>query len=373
MTAEKPAPSRKKTDRPTRIPVSPGSRKSSPNTTAAKSTRVRNIRLRYAAAPSWTAWAISCIRGVPSCAASTCRRRTTAKASEATAMTAITLTVTRLEAPSEGIRPPMRRCRHGIAAAGARPPVPQAAQSMADARSWESTGGSGPDLHPNVSRPPVVMLSGRGNAPVDLRRTLAGEEDEPMAAWEESLQELVRTRGTALVGYAYLLCGDRREAEDLVQDALVKTYARGRVGTHPDNVEGYVRRAILSTFLDGFRRRKRWAAVRHLVTTDDAAPGHEAAVEARMDVRAALDALSPRERACVVLRFYDDLTVARIADQLSLSEGAVKRYLSDGVHRMEALLGPVVASRARRDADGADDETAGDVDIHFTTNSRRTR
>src|SRR5665647_1452950 len=48
-----------------------------------------------------------------------------------------------------------------------------------------------------------------------------------MAAWEQSLQELVRTRGTALVGYAYLLCGDRREAEDLVQDALVKTYARG--------------------------------------------------------------------------------------------------------------------------------------------------
>src|SRR5665647_3079413 len=94
-----------------------------------------------------------------------------------------------------------------------------------------------------------------------------------MAAWEQSLQELVRTRGTALVGYAYLLCGDRREAEDLVQDALVKTYARGRVGTHPDNVEGYVRRAIRSTFLDGFRRRKRWGAVLHLVTTDDAAAG----------------------------------------------------------------------------------------------------
>src|SRR5665647_1824050 len=106
-----------------------------------------------------------------------------------------------------------------------------------------------------------------------------------MAAWEQSLQELVRTRGTALVGYAYLLRGDRREAEDLVQDALVKTYSRGRVGTHPDNVEGYVRKAILSRFLDGFRRRKRWAAVRHLVTTDDAAPGHETTVGARVDVR----------------------------------------------------------------------------------------
>ena len=149
-----------------------------------------------------------------------------------------------------------------------------------------------------------------------------------------------------------------------MQDALVKTYARGSVGTHPDNVEGYLRRAILSTFLDGFRRRNRWAAVRHLVTTDDAAPGHEAAVEARMDVRAALGALSPRERACVVLRFYDDLSIARIADQLSLSEGAVKRYLSDGVHRMEALLGPLVASRARREVHGDAD---GDIDVLMTT------
>src|SRR5665648_395419 len=170
MAAEKPAASRKKIDRPIRIPVSPGSRKSSPNTTAAKSTRVRNIRLRYAAAPSWTAWAISCIRGVPSCAASTCRRRTTAKASEATAMTAITLTATRLEVPSEGIRPPMRRCRHGIAAAGARPPVPQKGRSLRATRGGNVAGPGGgrptpvPDwlTDPNVSRPSGVMLSEGG-------------------------------------------------------------------------------------------------------------------------------------------------------------------------------------------------------------------
>ena len=109
-----------------------------------------------------------------------------------------------------------------------------------------------------------------------------------MAAWEQSLKELVRARGPALVGYAYLLCGDRREAEDLVQDALVKTFARGRAGTRPENMEGYVRRAILTTFLDGFRRRNRWAAVRHLVAVPDVAPGHEAASGERADLRAAL-------------------------------------------------------------------------------------
>jgi len=85
-----------------------------------------------------------------------------------------------------------------------------------------------------------------------------------MAQWEQALDELVRTRGTALVGYAYLLCGDRREAEDLVQDALVRTFARGRL-TEAAALEGYVRRTLLNTYLDGFRRRRRWAAVRHLV------------------------------------------------------------------------------------------------------------
>ena len=168
-----------------------------------------------------------------------------------------------------------------------------------------------------------------------------------MPAWEQSLDELVRSRGSALVGYAYLLCGDRREAEDLVQDALVKTFARGRLGLEAVSVEGYVRRAILNTYLDGFRRRQRWAAIRHLVTPDDVVPSGAGAVGDRMDVAAALRALSPRERACVVLRFYEDLTVAGIAEQLVLSQGAVKRYLSDGVRRMEGLLGPMPgASRA---------------------------
>ena len=159
--------------------------------------------------------------------------------------------------------------------------------------------------------------------------------------WEHDLHELVVTRGPALVGYAFLLCGDRREAEDLVQDALVKTFARARTGTQLDNLEGYVRRAVLTTFLDGFRRRKRWAAVRHLAGGEDVSAGPEGDVGNRMAVRQALGELGARERACVVLRFYEDMTVARIADELSISEGAVKRYLSDGVRRLEGLLGPV--------------------------------
>jgi RNA polymerase sigma-70 factor (sigma-E family) len=162
-----------------------------------------------------------------------------------------------------------------------------------------------------------------------------------MARWEQVLAELVRTRHGALVNYAYLLSGDRREAEDLVQDALVRTFARGRDGTEPASAEAYVRRAILTTYIDGFRRRKRWASVRHLFADDDAQAGPERDVADRMDLEAALAALSPRQRACVVLRFYEDMTVPQIGDELGVSAGAVKRYLSDGVHALEARMGPL--------------------------------
>ena len=164
-----------------------------------------------------------------------------------------------------------------------------------------------------------------------------------MARWESLLDELVRERGRALVGYAFLLCGDTAEAEDLVQDALVKTFS-GRL--HADAVrspEAYVKRAVLTTYLDGFRRRKHWATIRHLAAPPEVDGGAqtEALVTARMHVFQALGTLAPRERACIVLRFYEDMTIRQIADQLSLSQGTVKRYLSDAVRSLESTLGPV--------------------------------
>jgi len=162
-----------------------------------------------------------------------------------------------------------------------------------------------------------------------------------MADWEDALDELVRLRGTALTRYAYLLCGDAAEAEDLVQDALVKTFSRRRSLRDPRAIEGYVRQSVLTTYLDGFRRRRRWAAIRHLLAREEARPGPERAAAQRIDVTAALGGLSPRERACVVLRFYEDLTVPEIAIQLSLAPGTVKRYLSDAMRRLETHLGPL--------------------------------
>lgn len=161
-----------------------------------------------------------------------------------------------------------------------------------------------------------------------------------MTPWEQTLTELVSTRSSALRSYAFLLCGDGKEAEDLVQEALVKTFVRLRAGTDVHSTEGYVRRAILTVYLDTYRRRRRWAAVRHLFGPEQV-EGPEAPTATQVDVRAALGRLTPRERACAVLRFYDDLTVPQIAAQLGLSGGAVKRYLSDAMHTLEELLGPL--------------------------------
>lgn len=163
------------------------------------------------------------------------------------------------------------------------------------------------------------------------------------------LDALVRERRRALTAYAFLLCSDLREAEDLVQDALVSVFAGRRPPREVDALEAYVRRTIRNTYIDGFRRRRRWAAMRHLHATPDTQPPSELAtsdhVPARVDVQRALGALGARERTCVILRFFDDLTVPQIAAELDLSPGSVKRYLSDAVGRLEALLGPLPEAR----------------------------
>lgn len=158
-----------------------------------------------------------------------------------------------------------------------------------------------------------------------------------MNRWEPVLTDLVRYRGAALVHYAALLCGDRREAEDLVQDALVRTFTTMRrpQGDGPgdlaalEHAEAYVRRTVLNLFLDGYRRRRRWGAVRHLLGGQPSTDGPDQLSPDRLDLATALGALPPRQRACVVLRFYADLTVDQIADDLGVSAGTVKRHLHD--------------------------------------------
>ena len=157
---------------------------------------------------------------------------------------------------------------------------------------------------------------------------------------------LAQRRWRALVGYAYLLTGSVAEAEDLVQDALVKVVLRGRAGTDLYEAEAYARQAVLTVFLDGQRRRTRWARIAPVLDHEhrsrsgtDPGPG----VAAKVDLHAALARLSARERACVVLRHLEDLSVAETAERLGVSQGAVKKYTSTAMARLEGTLGPVSA------------------------------
>jgi len=165
------------------------------------------------------------------------------------------------------------------------------------------------------------------------------DQGGPMAAKLEGMERLVRERERALLGYAYVVCGDPYLAQDLVQDALVKTFSRPREGLPQVKVEAYVRRAITTIYVDKYRRQQRWSRVQHLfrpvIVQESTTPFSDLSA----DVATALADLPPRVRACIVLRFFDDLTVPDIATQLGLAPGSVKRYLSDGLRALELRLG----------------------------------
>lgn len=162
---------------------------------------------------------------------------------------------------------------------------------------------------------------------------------------DTALVELVRTRGDQLVRYAFLLTGDVAAAQDVVQDALVKVFVRLRGRPQPEFLEAYVRRAILTVYIDGYRRRRQWAQIEHVLAEPESRQGLDADTAARLDLHAALGTLAPQERVAVVLRYFADLTVPEIAEDMGLAQGTVKRYLSNAVGKLEQRLGPMPSVR----------------------------
>lgn len=156
--------------------------------------------------------------------------------------------------------------------------------------------------------------------------------------WHHVVERLVAERGDALTRYAFLISGNRENASDLVQDALVKTFGRLRNGFTIASAEAYVRRTILNSYLDAGRRSTRWRKIAHLEYSPELAEPKDAATEAKLDLERQLMQLPPRERACIVLRYYDDLKVDDIAETLDLSSGAVKRYLSDALAKLSVRM-----------------------------------
>jgi RNA polymerase sigma-70 factor (sigma-E family) len=141
----------------------------------------------------------------------------------------------------------------------------------------------------------------------------------------EGFREFVGARSGALVRSAWLLTGDEAEAEDLVQTALAKTWSRWSGVVRQDAPEAYVRRVMLSTFLTW--RRRRWRGELSVAVVPERPDPRDAfaGVDLRPSVQAALRGLPPRQRAVVVLRFFDDFTEAQTADLLGCSVGSWSR------------------------------------------------
>src|SRR5258706_8636329 len=98
---------------------------------------------------------------------------------------------------------------------------------------------------------------------------------------------------------------------------------------------------MVNLFIDGARRRSRWNRTAPLLTGPDMSADPADQVLTRDVLLTALNDLSPRQRACVVLRFYQDLPVAQVASALGVAEGTVKRYLSEAISRLAAMLSPM--------------------------------
>lgn len=151
------------------------------------------------------------------------------------------------------------------------------------------------------------------------------DDDEPAARLATiGFEAFYESRYEQMVRLATLVLGDAHTAEEVVQDGFAAIYLKWARIDHPD---AYVRQVILNRCRDVIRRRKISNAVRRR--------GHDVdIVEHREPIDDLLDALSPRERAVVVLRFYDDQTVDEIARVLGLKAGTVKSLLHRALARL---------------------------------------
>ncbi|HLV58346.1 MAG TPA: SigE family RNA polymerase sigma factor [Natronosporangium sp.] len=170
------------------------------------------------------------------------------------------------------------------------------------------------------------------------------------ADMEEEFREFVAARSGALLRTAYLLAGDWATAEDLLQTALTKTYlAWKRLGTI-EAVEPYTRRVLVNTATSWWRRR--WHGERPTEKLPDvpAPDQHQEAIE-RDALWQHVRALPARQRAVLVLRFYEDLSEAQTAELLDISAGTVKSQTARALATLRRRLGvdtplPTLAAKA---------------------------
>lgn len=150
---------------------------------------------------------------------------------------------------------------------------------------------------------------------------------------DPGFREYVTARSRSLLRTAYLLTGNRADAEDLVQAALAKTYLAWDRIEDRSALDGYVRRAMVNTHISWWRRRRLEEYPTDEIP-DQAVADQTGTSDLADTLRRAVDRLPQRMRAAVVLRYFEDMTEAEVADALGVSLGTVKSTVSRAVAKL---------------------------------------
>lgn len=151
---------------------------------------------------------------------------------------------------------------------------------------------------------------------------------------EREFREYVQARRSGLLRTAYLMCGDWHRSEDAVQSSMIKLYGAWSK-TRPETADAYTRRIVTNTLIDesrrGWFRRERSYSDLPDGIADGTGP------EERLTAVSALAKLPPRQRATLVLRFWEDLTVDETAQIMRCSTGTVKSQTARGLQTLRDL------------------------------------
>jgi len=152
-------------------------------------------------------------------------------------------------------------------------------------------------------------------------------------------EQFVRARTPALLRSAYLLTGDQHLAEDLVQEALARTHRSWRRLASTGNAEAYARKTMYHTQVSFWRRRRVAESFPGTLTdVGGRATGDHAGLTAvRLAIQQALSALPPRQRAVIVLRYFEDRTEVEAAELLGVAVGTVKVQSARALQRLRAF------------------------------------
>jgi RNA polymerase sigma-70 factor (sigma-E family) len=155
---------------------------------------------------------------------------------------------------------------------------------------------------------------------------------------EDEFRRWVTERRAALRATAFMLCGDWYLADDLVQDSLARVYASWSRVSASGEPDAYARRVLINRFLDHTRRPARREVVREQIPDAPVHDDHRQLDDAGSELLVALRDIPPGQRAVLVLRYWDDLSVEQTAAVLRTSPSNVKSQSSRGLSALRGVL-----------------------------------